>query len=134
MRRNVLEEYELAARAQHARDLVQRRLRVAHRAEHPGADHGVRGCVLQRQALRLSALHLQRDARGAGGRVRGAREVLVGLHDGDVLDGGRQQPEVEPSAGADLDDIAGELCEERALALRGARGSQRLRPAARLAV
>src|SRR3954452_1522099 len=100
---DVLEEEQAPARLQDARDLAQRRFLVRDAAENEGHDHGVEGCVREREAFdaRIDDLRGRRDLLGALNET--TAHVLVRL--------GQHQPrhrlgivrQIEPGSGPDLE-------------------------------
>ena len=116
VRAHVLEEEELPAGPQHARDLLERDLRVGHGAEDERRDDGVERRGGERQRLRAG----QDDLGPPAERVEAATELrghrLVGLGEGQVDVVGVVRG-VEAGAGPDLQHPAVGLGHERAAAL-----------------
>lgn len=82
VRDHVLVEAQLAARADHAVQLRERRVLVGHRAEHERDDPRIEGLPLIWEATRATVYHGDRDRRLRCRALRTLAQVALGL-DGD---------------------------------------------------
>jgi hypothetical protein len=109
---HMLVEAQLAARSDHAMQLGQRGCLVGDRAQHQGGHAGVHGAARERDRFCGAVDDGHRYGSLAGRLDRQAPQVGLGFDGDDLGDGVWVVGEVEPAAGADLDDSAREAGEE----------------------
>src|SRR5215212_6157887 len=111
-RDDVLVEAQLTLRSQHPADFGEGSLLIGDGAEHQARHRDVGARVVERQLVRDSGKHPDRDGCGRGGRLGLAAQRGLGLDRYDLGDLGRVEREVKAVAGADLDDGSAQSLEQ----------------------
>jgi hypothetical protein len=119
-RRDVLVEAQLAARADHARQLAQRARRIGHAAQHPGHYATVHRRVVGGQPVGEAVDDAHRDRGAACSVLRHRAQMGLGLDGEQLGDGGGVVGEAHAAAGADLDHAPAQIGQQPAAVLGAA--------------